>query len=1300
MSNHLSGDGAALWRKIKYYAVRDLADNVGTADAGGGGGGGATDHGDLTGLSDDDHSHYYNQARGDARYETISSADSWRTTHLATAHHDRLHTPTNTGDHDFTGWSTGDVLYGNGSGTATYGALSYAYLTSRQHSITGADHSIFGDQYSVVGNPAGSGTLGLWTATSDGATAHSLLKSDAAGALTLATLYSTSVDTPTLTNIGSVAISPTVDAVISPTSDIDLAPGGNILSGDVQKYYDFFPGFPVVGASIDWASGTAYFKDLQVENLYAETFIVEAKRAYAGGAWFSKSATYTTRPFSVPPAGSEADIYVADIPGLSGFNAFDNNDFLLIRYIDVGIPTDPKAHTVADLIYSAGEGASGGTTTYYGPENFEGYSAGADPTDWTDTDTGNSMSGADHFDVQSFGGTKAFGTTEAGSNFHTHWTGTDHETLSSYCITGRFRTATATAGIGFTLGSDYTNSDTYYRIRRYGTGGNADFHINNHGGLTCSGTTTSSYDPAVDTWIDFRIEFEDTGTRTEIRARFWTGTEPGTWDIDCFDDDVGRRSAGTFGFWGFQSGSGVYYDDIEVESLAAGGGGSAIDLTFRYLDGWRVGDLAILTLVVESDAGVISTPSGYSPISTVVDSPYEYRAFYRVIDGTEGITFTASATGVTEQFQGLLYAVRGQDGATPSATIGSGTGTSVSVPSQTLTDAPGSIVSLLMRPDGTVVTTVAGDALTVFSTLRTVSGGAKVSYTLIDRHELNSGAYSGESFSWDTSSAFVRFTFTFNAANAASGSALIGSVWGQVSAASQVYTDDGEHAYRWTTIAGSAAQGKVIPTDSAVIDFGQSGDPYIEIDAYGPDAPLLTMSSWSGADPIAGTHTHYIGLGRLDPLTGGTDEFGLNISAGVANQSAKLSTEEFLLLGVPLTFMNGAAERFTVDRFGNLKLGPDIAGGDVDVSYSVTTGDFEIGDYSGGNAGVLWDSSESELNVRGAVNITGGAVPWANLSGIPGGTDIATMFVGAPSGSGLYLTDTDLGFYSGGEWLTRMTSTGTFMLRNSATSGVTNRSLYWNGTELSFYDSSSVRQAYISSTTGKIFSAGGKVSLSSTGINLTHYTGDWSAGTDDESAITWNAGDATIVAGEYDNGLGTDNRFIHVNAEGTTAQGLRVVQSKLSATLGGYATPRVWLESSSNVNETQVLIDGDGYAVNIEAGDVDISTSVGDIVLTPNRAVVLGTREINFGGVGSNYDGLWSDDSSDIFYFYKDAGSASPTGYAVGTAKVAAGRFLIRADRYGSSATYSGFANLWVDSDDGDLKVTFPNGTTKTIATD
>lgn len=40
------------------------------------GGNGVTDHGALTGLGDDDHPHYHNDARGDARYYTKTQSDA------------------------------------------------------------------------------------------------------------------------------------------------------------------------------------------------------------------------------------------------------------------------------------------------------------------------------------------------------------------------------------------------------------------------------------------------------------------------------------------------------------------------------------------------------------------------------------------------------------------------------------------------------------------------------------------------------------------------------------------------------------------------------------------------------------------------------------------------------------------------------------------------------------------------------------------------------------------------------------------------------------------------------------------------------------------------------------------------------------------------------------------------------------------------------------------------------------------------------------------------------------------------
>lgn len=49
--------------------IQSISDQITT-----GGGGGVTDHGALTGLSNDDHPQYHNDARGDARYALLSNA--------------------------------------------------------------------------------------------------------------------------------------------------------------------------------------------------------------------------------------------------------------------------------------------------------------------------------------------------------------------------------------------------------------------------------------------------------------------------------------------------------------------------------------------------------------------------------------------------------------------------------------------------------------------------------------------------------------------------------------------------------------------------------------------------------------------------------------------------------------------------------------------------------------------------------------------------------------------------------------------------------------------------------------------------------------------------------------------------------------------------------------------------------------------------------------------------------------------------------------------------------------------------
>lgn len=60
--------------KVEQSEISKIAKRA--ISATGGGGGGVTDHGALTGLGDDDHTQYHNNARGDARYSQLGHTHS------------------------------------------------------------------------------------------------------------------------------------------------------------------------------------------------------------------------------------------------------------------------------------------------------------------------------------------------------------------------------------------------------------------------------------------------------------------------------------------------------------------------------------------------------------------------------------------------------------------------------------------------------------------------------------------------------------------------------------------------------------------------------------------------------------------------------------------------------------------------------------------------------------------------------------------------------------------------------------------------------------------------------------------------------------------------------------------------------------------------------------------------------------------------------------------------------------------------------------------------------------------------
>lgn len=204
-------------------------------------------------------------------------------------------------------------------------------------------------------------------------------------------------------------------------------------------------------------------------------------------------------------------------------------------------------------------------------QTFESFADGSDPTDWTDTAANNSMVAADDFKVFDDTGNKTLRTTVTGSaNIHSHYTGSGAAGWANYEVTGRMKKTSTGDSLGVTVLSDYPNTDTYYRLRTYNGGA---WEESGHG-TNCTGTTSSGVTPTNNAWWRFRIQAEDTGAGTTIRARFWLDgdVEPGTWQIDCTDTSGTRRTSGTVGVWAVaNTDSGAkYWDDIVVTTLGGG----------------------------------------------------------------------------------------------------------------------------------------------------------------------------------------------------------------------------------------------------------------------------------------------------------------------------------------------------------------------------------------------------------------------------------------------------------------------------------------------------------------------------------------------------------------------------------------------------------------------------------------------------------------------------------------------------------------------------------------------------------
>lgn len=227
-------------------------------------------------------------------------------------------------------------------------------------------------------------------------------------------------------------------------------------------------------------------------------------------------------------------------------------------------------------------------------QNFAALLPGDEPDDWIDTQADNSMFIDNNlFRILCLPGVRTYGSISQLINVHSHYMGPGASEWNAYEFTGRMMINHPQGGVGVTFFSDYPNSDTYYRLRRYDDN---DFHImpHAHGVVNISGgETNSGLVPAANVWYRFKVEVEDTPTRSLIRAKVWAdaASEPENWQMDCYDENPNRIRAGTIGLWSMGPGA-AFWADLHVRLL---------DCRDPNMDADRDGDVDLIDFALFQD---------------------------------------------------------------------------------------------------------------------------------------------------------------------------------------------------------------------------------------------------------------------------------------------------------------------------------------------------------------------------------------------------------------------------------------------------------------------------------------------------------------------------------------------------------------------------------------------------------------------------------------------------------------------------------------------------------------------------
>lgn len=309
----------------------------------------------------------------------------------------------------------------------------------------------------------------------------------------------------------------------------------------------------------------------------------------------------------------------------------------------------------------------------------------------------------------------------------------------------------------------------------------------------------------------------------------------------------------------------------------------------------------------------------------------------------------------------------------------------------------------------------------------------------------------------------------------ASGSLSITDAWGVVTGHIDIgscgITGSTATCQTWqftrnVTNGGAMTTGAQIAIDAIVLDYGVSGNGFYEVNAidglYAVNSPYMQIVTWAGNSPIAANQTVRTRCGNLKGITG-VLEFGCLLGTYTGAASDKylvLSDQQAAIHNLSLDIYSGANRAIILDPatpyFSMGTTAPTSYSSGVGMWTGIEAGCYKwrVGNLSGNYAS--FDSCSGIFNVNGNISVTGFIANDTNhVNGVASATVASGAAIAAalfnsngalltpasPSGTGLFLGSTYMGYYTSGAYRTFIDSSGNLQLGDTAGSAA---GLTWN----------------------------------------------------------------------------------------------------------------------------------------------------------------------------------------------------------------------------------------------------------------